>query len=88
LTLGQRFTPQYQRHPDLLEEEVRDNLLPQLLAFDSGVAPSAFTSSHRVVVLDNIKHPIFDDSHVNRLITVSDDYEIGPIRVRVGSAKN
>ena len=88
LRLGQRFTLESQRRPDLVEKDVRDNLLPELLALDNGVVPLPFTSSHRVVILDYVSHPIFDDSHVNRLLRVSEDYEIGPIRVRAGSARN
>lgn len=86
LTLGQRFHLQYQHRPDLLEQEVRQNLLPELRALASGVRPSVFANSSRVIVLDDVGQPTFDDSHVTRLLTVSDDYKVGAIRVRVGSA--
>ena len=86
LTLGQRFELQAQHRPDLLEQEVRQNILPELRALQNGVIPSVLTSAHRVVVLDDVEHPTFDDSHVNRLLAVSEDYKDGAIRVRVCSA--
>lgn len=86
LTLGQRFFLQYHHHPDLVEKEVRENLLPELLALDHGVTPSVLGNYHRVLLLDPADQPMFEDSHVNRLLTVSEDYKIGSIRVRVSSA--
>ena len=86
LTLGQRFDLQYHRRPDLLEQDVRQSLLPELRAFDNGVRPSVFSGSRRVIILEDTDHPTFDDSHVNRLLTISEDYKIGRIRVRVCSA--
>jgi len=84
LTLGQRFALQYHRRPDLLEQAVRQQLLPQLVAFDTGV-PSVFASSRRVIILDDVDHPKFDDSHVSRVLTVTEDYKSDAIRVRVCS---
>jgi len=86
LTLGQRFALQYHHRPDLLEQEVRQNLLPRMVALDSGVIPSVFALSHRMIVLDHIGHPTFDDAHVRRLLRVTEDYRSGSIRVRVCSA--
>ena len=86
LTLGQRFELQYQHRPDLLEREVCHNVLPELQILDSGAKPPVFAGSRRVMILDDIGRPTFDDSHVNRLLTISEDYKIGRIRVRVGSA--
>jgi len=86
LTLGQRFQLQYQHRPNLLEREVRQNVLPELQMLDSGVKPPVFAGSRRVIILDDIDHPTFDDSHVNRLLTISEHYWMGRIRVRVGSA--
>lgn len=86
LTLGQRFDLQYHRRPDLLQKQVRQNLLPELRALDKAVMPSVFTSSHRVVILDDADHPTFDGSHVKQLLKVSEDYKIDSIRVRVCSA--
>ena len=91
LTIGQRFALQYRRRPDLLEQEVRQNLLPRMVALDRGVIPPVFALSHRVIVLDDVGHPIFDDSHVSRVLRVNEDYKSGAIRVRVCStapAKN
>ena len=86
LTLGQRFELQYQHRPNLLEREVRQNVSPRLQMLDSGVKPPVFAGSRRVIVLDDIDHPTFDDSHVNQLLTISEDYKMGRIRVRVASA--
>jgi len=86
LTLGQRFALQYRRRPDLLEQEVRQNLLPRVVALDRGVISPVFALSHRVIVLDDVGHPTFDDAHVSRLLTVTGDYRSGAIRVRVCSA--
>lgn len=86
LTLGQRFDLQYHRRPDFLEKDVRQNLLPELRALDKRMRPSVFADSRRVIILDDIDHPTFDDSHVNRLLTISEDYKMGQIRVSVGSA--
>lgn len=36
LTIGQRFALPFHRRPDLLEQEVRQNLLPRLVAFEWG----------------------------------------------------
>jgi hypothetical protein len=85
ITPGQRFDLQYHHRPDLLEQEVRQSLLPQMRALDSGVVPSAIAGSPRVIVLDDIGHPTFDDAHVSRLLRVSEDYNSGAIRVRVCS---
>lgn len=86
LTPSQRFELQYQHRPDLMEQEIRQNILPEVDALENGVTPSVFTSSRRVVILDDVEQPTFDDSHVNRLLAVSEDYKDGPIRVRVCSA--
>lgn len=86
LTLGERFQLQNQRRPDLLEQEVRQNLLPPMRALDSGVIPPVFAASRRVIVLDDIAHSMFDGAHVNRLLKVSEDYQSGGIRVRICSA--
>ena len=86
LTLGQRFELQYHRREDLMEEEVRQNLLPELHAFDLGGNSAVLAGSRRVIILDDINHPTFDDSHVHRLLTVFSDYNVGPVRVRLCSA--
>jgi hypothetical protein len=86
LTLGQRFDLQYHRRPDLLQKQVRQNLLRELRALDNGVKPPVLTGSRRVIILDDIDHSTFDGFHVKQLLKVSEDYKIGSIRVRVCSA--
>jgi hypothetical protein len=61
------------------------------VAFDTGVFPSVFASSRRVIILDDVAHPTFDDAHITHLLRVSEDYKTGALRVRVCSpalAKN
>lgn len=86
LSLGQRFELQYHRREDLTEEEVRQNLLPELHALDFDGNSAVIAGSRRVVILDDVNHPTFDDFHVHRLLTVSSDYNLGPVRVRLCSA--
>ena len=85
MTPGQRFDLQYHHRPDLMDKEVREALVPQLLALDHGPTPSVLSGLRRIVVLDDIGHPTFDDAHVSRLLRVTEDYNSGAIRVRVCS---
>jgi hypothetical protein len=87
LTLGEGFALHDPGKRDEISSQVRETLLPPLIALQHGARPPLLRQAHRILVLDDAASPAFDNSRINQLLAVGSDYESGRLRVRICTAR-
>ena len=86
LTLAEGFALHDPRERNSINSQVRETLIPPLVALQHGAKPPLLRQAHRIVVLDDAAIPAFDNSRINQLLETNNNYQSGRVRVRICSA--
>lgn len=86
LTVGEDFALRDPGERNAINSQVRETLIPALIALQQGAKPPLLRQAHRIFVLDDAATPIFDSSRIKELLSTKDEYQSGGVRVRICSA--
>lgn len=68
LTLANGFTLQNRGSRREVEADIRENLGPFLIQLEKGTVPKFLTTVRRILVVDSVESPLFDESRVKALL--------------------
>ncbi len=87
LTLGNAFMVRDASRRTTVQEDVRQTLLPWMRTLERGNQSPLLRQYQRLVFLDDDRNPIFDQSRVDNMVTISESYSLNGVRVTIGRAR-